>query len=116
MPFPKRALLARALAVGALAAATAATGRRDLLVDEIAEVLDAVAAADDAIEPTELQGATELSETKLASALARLEEAGAVHVLRRARSRRPRRTLRPPCEAPPRRPKSGACSTARAWT
>ena len=50
-------------------------------VDEIAQVLDAVADAGEAIEPTALQDATELSETKLSTAIARLEEAGAVHVL-----------------------------------
>ena len=50
-------------------------------VDDIARVLDAVAAARGAVEPADLREATELSETKLASALARLEEAGAVHVL-----------------------------------
>jgi ATP-dependent DNA helicase RecQ len=48
-------------------------------VDEIARVLDAVAGG--VTDPAELQGATELSETKLAGALARLEEAGAVEVL-----------------------------------
>jgi ATP-dependent DNA helicase RecQ len=48
-------------------------------VDEIAQVLDAVAGG--VTDPTTLQDATELSETKLASALARLEEAGAVRVL-----------------------------------
>ena len=48
-------------------------------VDEIAQVLDAVAGG--VTDPATLQDATELSETKLASALARLEEAGAVRVL-----------------------------------
>ena len=48
-------------------------------VDEIAQVLDAVARG--ASDPAELQDATDLSETKLSSALARLEEAGAVRVL-----------------------------------
>jgi ATP-dependent DNA helicase RecQ len=49
-------------------------------VDEIAQVLDAVRRADDAVPADELQHVTELSQTKLASALARLEDAGAVHV------------------------------------
>ena len=48
-------------------------------VDEIARVLDAVGGG--VSDPAALQDATDLSETKLASALARLEEAGAVHVL-----------------------------------
>jgi ATP-dependent DNA helicase RecQ len=48
-------------------------------VDEIAQVLDAVGRG--VTDPATLQDATELSETKLASALARLEEAGAVRVL-----------------------------------
>jgi ATP-dependent DNA helicase RecQ len=48
-------------------------------VDEIAQVLDAVAGG--VSDPLELQDATEMSETKLSSALSRLEEAGAVRVL-----------------------------------
>ena len=59
-------------------------------VDEIAQVLAAVAGG--VTDPATLQDATELSETKLASALARLEEAGAVACCRPARSRRPPRT------------------------
>ena len=47
-------------------------------VDEIAQVLEAVTGG--VTEPAALQDATDLSETKLASALARLEEAGAVEV------------------------------------
>jgi ATP-dependent DNA helicase RecQ len=50
-------------------------------VDEIARVLDAVRQADGALAPSELHEELELSETKLATALSRLEEAGAVHVL-----------------------------------
>jgi ATP-dependent DNA helicase RecQ len=49
-------------------------------VDEIAQVLEAVRRAGHAVGPDELQHATELSHTKLASALARLEDAGALHV------------------------------------
>jgi ATP-dependent DNA helicase RecQ len=51
-----------------------------LEVDELAQVLDAVRRADGPVAPAELAEATELSETKLASALARLEDAGALHV------------------------------------
>jgi ATP-dependent DNA helicase RecQ len=50
-------------------------------VDEIAQVLDAVRRAGGALDPASLQARVELSETKLATALARLEESGAVHVL-----------------------------------
>jgi ATP-dependent DNA helicase RecQ len=49
-------------------------------VDEIAQVLDALRRAGHAVPADELQHATELSQTKLASALARLEDAGALHV------------------------------------
>jgi ATP-dependent DNA helicase RecQ len=51
-----------------------------LEVDELAQVLDAVRRADGPLEPAELQAATELSPTKLASALSRLEDAGALVV------------------------------------
>jgi ATP-dependent DNA helicase RecQ len=50
-------------------------------VDEIAQVLDAVRHSDGALAASALQEEVELSETKLATALSRLEEAGAVHVL-----------------------------------
>jgi ATP-dependent DNA helicase RecQ len=49
-------------------------------VDEIAQVLDAVRRAGHPVPADELQHVTELSQTKLASALARLEDAGALHV------------------------------------
>jgi ATP-dependent DNA helicase RecQ len=49
-------------------------------VDEIAQVLDTVRRADGALDPSTLQQRVELSETKLATALSRLEEAGAVQV------------------------------------
>ena len=49
-------------------------------VDEIAQVFDAVQRAGHAVGADELQAQTELSQTKLASALARLEDAGALHV------------------------------------
>ncbi|HEY6693152.1 MAG TPA: ATP-dependent DNA helicase RecQ [Solirubrobacteraceae bacterium] len=57
----------------------AGTGHVD--VDEIAHVLDAVRSAGGALAPAALQQELELSETKLATALSRLEEAGAVKVL-----------------------------------
>jgi ATP-dependent DNA helicase RecQ len=50
-------------------------------VDDIARVLDAVRRAGGALDPASLQARVELSETKLATVLARLEESGAVHVL-----------------------------------
>ncbi len=50
-------------------------------VDEIAQVLAAVEEAGGPIEPGDLQERTELPQTRLATALARLEEAGAVSVL-----------------------------------
>ena len=57
----------------------AAGGQVDL--DEIAQVLDAVEPRGEPVEPAALQERTELSETKLATALSRLEEAGAVEML-----------------------------------
>jgi ATP-dependent DNA helicase RecQ len=50
-------------------------------VDEIAQVLAAVAGEEGAVEPGSIRDAIELSETRLASALARLEEVGAVRML-----------------------------------
>jgi ATP-dependent DNA helicase RecQ len=50
-------------------------------VAEIAAVLHAVDAAGEPVEPTHLQAVTELSQTKLATAVSRLEEVGAVEVL-----------------------------------
>lgn len=50
-------------------------------VDEIASVLEAVESHDGPVEPGELQDETSLSETKLTTAVSRLEEAGAVEVL-----------------------------------
>jgi ATP-dependent DNA helicase RecQ len=50
-------------------------------LDEIAQVLDAVRHAGGAVAPTELQDELDLSETKLTTALSRLEESGAVRVL-----------------------------------
>jgi ATP-dependent DNA helicase RecQ len=51
-----------------------------LEVDEIAHVLDAVRTAGHPIDAAELQRVTELSQSKLATALSRLEDAGAVRV------------------------------------
>jgi len=51
-----------------------------LEVDELAQVLDAVRRADGPVDPASLQEETELSETKLLSAVARLEDAGALLV------------------------------------
>ena len=51
-----------------------------LEVDELAQVLDTVRRAGRAVPADELQSETHLSQTKLASALARLEDAGALHV------------------------------------
>jgi ATP-dependent DNA helicase RecQ len=49
-------------------------------VDELAQVLDFVRRAGGPVDPASLQEATDLSQTKVASALARLEDAGAVRV------------------------------------
>jgi ATP-dependent DNA helicase RecQ len=49
-------------------------------VDEIARVLDAVRRASGPVEPPRLREATGLSETRLATAVARLEQAGAVEL------------------------------------
>ena len=73
--------------------------------DELTEVAAVVGAAGGPVDPTELQERTELSQSKLATAVSRLEDAGAVEVLptgevaaragraaaRRRRPRRPRR-------------------------
>jgi ATP-dependent DNA helicase RecQ len=57
----------------------AGTGR--VGADELREVAEAVSGARDPIAPTDLQEQTELSQTKLATAVSRLEDAGAVEVL-----------------------------------
>jgi ATP-dependent DNA helicase RecQ len=57
------------------------SGTGHVEVDEIAQVLEAVREAPGTVEPSVLEAETELSETKLATALARLEEAGAVEIL-----------------------------------
>jgi ATP-dependent DNA helicase RecQ len=50
-------------------------------VNELAGVLEAVEGHDGPVEPSELQEETSLSQTKLSTAVSRLEEAGAVAVL-----------------------------------
>jgi ATP-dependent DNA helicase RecQ len=57
----------------------AGSGRVD--VDDLREVAETVARAADPVDPTELQERTRLSQTKLATAVSRLEDAGAVEVL-----------------------------------
>jgi ATP-dependent DNA helicase RecQ len=49
--------------------------------DELTEVAEVVGAARDPVDPGELQERTELSQSKLATAVSRLEDAGAVEVL-----------------------------------
>jgi ATP-dependent DNA helicase RecQ len=49
--------------------------------DELTEVAEVVGAARDPVDPAELQERTELSQSKLATAVSRLEDAGAVEVL-----------------------------------
>jgi ATP-dependent DNA helicase RecQ len=56
-------------------------GSGQVAVADIARVMDAVEERDGPTAAAELQAATELSQAKLATALARLEDAGAVHVL-----------------------------------
>jgi len=92
------------------------SGGGHVAVDEMAQVLDAVRAAPGPVEPAELQDDTELSQTKLATAISRLEEAGAVTVL-------PTGTVEAsgaePAEGSGRRPRprrSAAPSIAPAWT
>jgi len=57
------------------------SGTGHVEVDEIAQVLAAVREHDGPVEPAELQVETELSQTKLTTAVSRLEEAGALEVL-----------------------------------
>ena len=57
------------------------SGSGQVEVDEIAQVLEAVREHGGPVEPAELQEETELSQTKLTTAVSRLEEAGAVEVL-----------------------------------
>ena len=85
-------------------------------VDEMAQVLDAVRRAKDPVGADALQEVTHLSQTKLASALARLEDAGALHV--RTDGDVVGVDDAPPdaCATPPRPRRCGARSTARAWT
>jgi ATP-dependent DNA helicase RecQ len=57
------------------------SGTGHVEVDEIAQVLAAVREHEGPVEPAELQEETDLSQTKLTTAVSRLEEAGAVEVL-----------------------------------
>ncbi len=57
------------------------SGTGHVEVDEIAQVLAAVREHDGPVEPAELQEETDLSQTKLTTAVSRLEEAGALEVL-----------------------------------
>jgi ATP-dependent DNA helicase RecQ len=50
-------------------------------MDELEQVVEVVDAADGPVEPSALRDATELSESKLTTAISRLEDAGAVEVL-----------------------------------
>ncbi|MEA2248574.1 MAG: ATP-dependent helicase RecQ [Solirubrobacteraceae bacterium] len=71
-------------------------GGGQLRVDELREVAEIVSRAPDPIEPTDLQERTELSQSKLATAISRLEDAGAVEVLPTGHVARPARA--PPLE------------------
>jgi ATP-dependent DNA helicase RecQ len=57
------------------------SGTGHVEVDEIGQVLAAVREHQGPVEPVELQDETDLSQTKLTTAVSRLEEAGAVEVL-----------------------------------
>jgi ATP-dependent DNA helicase RecQ len=57
------------------------SGTGHVEVDEMAQVLDAVREHAEPVDPAELQEETDLSQTKLTTAVSRLEEAGAVEVL-----------------------------------
>jgi ATP-dependent DNA helicase RecQ len=57
----------------------AGTGNVD--VEDIARVAEVVAEADGPVPPTDLQEATDLSQSKLTTAVSRLEDVGAVEVL-----------------------------------
>src|SRR3954449_5638918 len=73
--------------------------------DELTEVAEVVGGARDPLEPAELQERTELSQSKLATAVSRLEDAGAVEVLPTghvaARPHAPPRASRPPARSRP---------------
>src|SRR5207237_2688814 len=63
-------------------------------IDELEQVVEAVEEADGPVEPSALRDATELSESKLTTAVSRLEDAGAVEVL-------PTGEVAEPDDAPP---------------
>jgi ATP-dependent DNA helicase RecQ len=56
-------------------------GAGNVDAEDIAKVAEAVAEAPGPVEPTELQEETELSQSKLTTAVSRLEDAGAIEVL-----------------------------------
>ena len=74
------------------------SGTGHVEVDEIAQVLEAVSERGQPVEPSTLQEQTDLSQTKLATAISRLEEAGAVEVLPSGEVR-PAEAARRPAEA-----------------
>ena len=86
--------------------------------DELEQVVDAVKEAGAPVEPGDLLAETELSQSKLTTAVSRLEDAGAVELL-------PGGEIALVTDAPPReqavaarsrRRSTGARSTARGWT
>ena len=85
--------------------------------DELTEVAAVVGAAAGPVDPGELEERTELSQSKLATAVSRLEDAGAVEVLPTGEVAAPRR--RAADEAVRGRSTTrtiAASSSARAWT
>ena len=85
-------------------------------VDELAQILEALERVGHPVPANELQDATRLSQTKLASALARLEDAGALHVRTDGEVEPVADAPDDPCARRPRRRRCGARSTVRAWT
>ncbi len=81
------------------------SGTGHVEVDEIGQVLAAVREHDGPVEPGELQDETELSQTKLTTAVSRLEETGAVEVL-------PSGEVAPTDDAPPQADAILAAATA----
>ena len=85
-------------------------------VDEIAQVLDAVAGDEGAVEPGRSRTPPSCRRRGSRARSPGWRRSARSVCCRRARSRPPPATRRPPCAPPPRRRRSGACSTARAWT
>jgi hypothetical protein len=85
-------------------------------VEQIARVAEVVSEADEPVEPTEIQEATHLSQSRWSPRL-RLEDAGASKCCLRARSPRARTTAGAEASSGPRKSRSSAgSSTARAST